>query len=275
MKYKKYLLIFVIALFLGCNNTYAKKTVNTAGLNEDTCYYQSNDLKVYVKFSYTINSDGTIGGTVEGKRLNYDGNTKWKTIDVLNFNSKSKLPRITVNSDGNGKVQCPAYVIAYRRGIFALRTLNLSDSFEEVQSALGNNVYYAQNVSSKAFWGDLACEGDDCIYGQDYTITCSDLFDSASEDGESLSSLVNQVLSYVRIIVPILIILLGSLDFAKAVIASKEEDMKKAQATFVKRLAAGLVVFLVPTLVTIIMNLADIAWEGQGYTSCGVEYINK
>ena len=84
----------------------------------------------------------------------------------------------------------------------------------------------------------------------------------------SIAYLVNTVLQYVRVIVPILIIILGSLDFAKAVIAGKEDEMKKAQSTFIKRLVIGVAVFFVPALVNIIIYLADIVWEGLGYSTC-------
>jgi hypothetical protein len=60
------------------------------------------------------------------------------------------------------------------------------------------------------------------------------------------------------------------LDFAKAVISSKEEEMRKAQATFIKRVIAAVALFFVPLLVDFIMELADIVWAGTGYSSCGL-----
>ena len=60
----------------------------------------------------------------------------------------------------------------------------------------------------------------------------------------------------------------GSFDFFKAVVAQKEDDMKKAQKTFIKRIIMGVLVFFVPVFINAIMNLAKIAWEGLGYTSC-------
>jgi len=74
---------------------------------------------------------------------------------------------------------------------------------------------------------------------------------------------------YPKIIVPIIIIGLGSLDLGKAVVAGKEDEMKKAQKTFVRRLIAGIVVFLIPVILNIVMYLADIVWNGV-YTSCSL-----
>ena len=46
--------------------------------------------------------------------------------------------------------------------------------------------------------------------------------------------------------------------------------MKKAQSTFIKRVIIGVAVFFVPAVVDLIMSLADIVWEGLGYTTCGL-----
>jgi len=70
--------------------------------------------------------------------------------------------------------------------------------------------------------------------------------------------------------VPVLLILLGIIDFGKAVVASKEDEMRKAQSTFIKRIIAAVAIFFVPLFVDIIMDLADIVWAGTGYSSCGL-----
>lgn len=99
-------------------------------------------------------------------------------------------------------------------------------------------------------------------------IDCNGLFGS-KKDPDSLRNLIDEILAYPRIIVPALVIVLGMIDLAKAVIASKEDEMKKAQSTFVKRLIIGVAFFLIPVFVDIMMWLADIVWNGM-YTSCGL-----
>ena len=99
-------------------------------------------------------------------------------------------------------------------------------------------------------------------------IDCNGLFGSKN-DPDSLRNLIDEILAYPRIIVPALVIVLGMIDLAKAVIASKEDEMTKVQSTFVKRLIIGVALFLIPVFVDIIMWLADIVWNGM-YTSCGL-----
>lgn len=89
------------------------------------------------------------------------------------------------------------------------------------------------------------------------------IFGSKS-DPNSISYLVNEILQYPRYIVPALVIVFTSIDLFKAVIAGKEDEMKKAQSTAIKRVIVAVIVFLVPMIVNIIMYLADIAWQGTG-----------
>lgn len=99
-------------------------------------------------------------------------------------------------------------------------------------------------------------------------VECNDIFGDKNNP-DSLSHLINEILQYPRIIVPIIVIGLGTLDLAKAVIASKEDEMKKAQKTFVKRVIIGVAFFLIPAFVNLIMWLADIVWNGA-YPTCGL-----
>ena len=86
---------------------------------------------------------------------------------------------------------------------------------------------------------------------------------------DDLKEIIDEILQYPRIIVPILVILLGMLDLGKAVIAQKEDEMKKAQATFIKRLIIGVAFFFIPAIVDVIMWLANIVWNGM-YPTCGI-----
>lgn len=91
--------------------------------------------------------------------------------------------------------------------------------------------------------------------------------------GEQLQKTIDKILKYVRILVPILIIVLGLTDFGRAILSSKEEEMKKAQATFIKRLIIGVAIFLLPTLINLIIDLANMAWKNGlfGNSSCGIK----
>lgn len=72
-----------------------------------------------------------------------------------------------------------------------------------------------------------------------------------------------KVLSY---IVPAILILLVSIDFAKAVIASNDDDIKRAQKLAIKRIIAGLIVFFIPLLVEASFNM--LGNNGKTWLAC-------
>lgn len=180
--------------------------------------------------------------------------------------------------------ECPKYIV------IELNTTGFDEYFgwgtesemlasEAVKSSGGNAEYaYASNfrngkqITRDVFFGALEIDG---LIGRDESVaeyTCEalseDLFGTKAAPTK-LRYYVEMGMQYIRIIVPILIIALGMLDLGKAVIAGKEDEMKKAQVAFIKRLIAGVIVFFIPALVDIIMYLANIVWDGN-YTSCNL-----
>lgn len=118
------------------------------------------------------------------------------------------------------------------------------------------NINVEKNIKLSGFMNFAAIKEDKCV----------PLFGD-KDDEESISYLIHQVLDIPKIVVPILIIVLGTLDFAKAVLASKEDEMRKSQATFIKRVLIGITIFFVPTILDIIMYFADFVLEG---TMCSI-----
>lgn len=57
------------------------------------------------------------------------------------------------------------------------------------------------------------------------------------------------ILTFFKITIPLLIIGLGMFDFGKAVVSSKDDEIKKSAKTLMYRAIAGIVIFFVPSLV--------------------------
>lgn len=72
---------------------------------------------------------------------------------------------------------------------------------------------------------------------------------------EPVVRIVKAVVTLIQWGVPILLIVFGMLDLGKAVMAGKEDEMKKAQGILIKRVIYAVAVFLVVTLVVFIMNI--------------------
>lgn len=86
--------------------------------------------------------------------------------------------------------------------------------------------------------------------GNDY-VTCGNVSFPAP-----LAPMIRTTVLLLQVIAPIVIILAGSMDFLKAVVAKNAEEMKKNEKQFVNRLVAGGIVFFVITIAKIVVSLA-------------------
>ena len=88
-------------------------------------------------------------------------------------------------------------------------------------------------------------------------------------------TLVGYIVHAIWIGVPIALIIFGMIDLGKAVIASKEDEVKKATKAFGKRFLYAVGVFAVVWLVTFVLNIVSgLGIEGvdknttEGWTAC-------
>ncbi len=65
----------------------------------------------------------------------------------------------------------------------------------------------------------------------------------------------NGIIPIIQIGIPIILIIMGTIDLGKAVVGSDEKKIKEAQSTLVKRAIAAVAVFFVTTLVVLVFGL--------------------
>ncbi len=87
-----------------------------------------------------------------------------------------------------------------------------------------------------------------------------------------LPYVVSMIITIIKIVVPILLIIWGMLDLAKAVMAQKEDEIKKGQQTFIKRLIAAVIVFFVITVVQMVVTF--ISNDNDNITNCFNCFVN-
>ena len=72
---------------------------------------------------------------------------------------------------------------------------------------------------------------------------------SICKEASDVLAFAGWILTFFKIAIPLLIIGLGMFDFGKAVVTSKDDEIKKSAKTLMYRAIAGVVIFFVPTLV--------------------------
>lgn len=87
-----------------------------------------------------------------------------------------------------------------------------------------------------------------------YLLAGINICDPNSANLQPLWDLIGTIINVIWIGIPIILIILGSIDLGKAVVSSKEDEVKKAKKTFINRLLYAVAVFCVVWLVTFIFD---------------------
>lgn len=95
-----------------------------------------------------------------------------------------------------------------------------------------------------------------------------------------LPNIVSLAVNIIKIAVPVILIIMGMLDLGKAVMASKEDEIKKAQTLFIKRIVAAVLVFFIVAIVQLVFGLladadsSDGSIDKEGITECMDLFLN-
>ena len=237
----------------------------------------------YLMSFFRLYSDGT-------KEWSVDGETYVPVTNAITGTVSGEKFTITVNDSlidsiySSSKTTCPSQIY---------RCVTQTDDGYSYELSAGANYCKndelstsdGQQFGSGYFGGAFGEPGDESSEGNDHSsdsyskpgsVTidtlredlesynqnsdCNSLLGS-TEDEESVAWLLQQILNYVKILGPILVVILSSLDFAKAIITSDDDSMKKAEKKLVIRLVLAVALFLIPTLVSVLLNIFGITTD--------------
>lgn len=97
---------------------------------------------------------------------------------------------------------------------------------------------------------------------------CGTYLGSAEGIPSKLAHVIYLIIRAIQVVVPILLIIWGMLDLGKAVMAQKEDEIKKGQQTFTKRVIAAILVFFVVAITQLIIGLFAEGGNNGGLASC-------
>lgn len=236
MKKKTASLLIVLILSMIANINHVKAiTINNEDWSENNkCVYKSDKstITLYYNGSKTTLNNSKDGGSFvssDRQELIYEGIYNRKMVNQISINGA-----------------CPDFVYEYygqeifTSNIVSIYTTKRRGKVHEFFDFKNTYIYVLDSKIEEM--PDIDNKGDE---------SCSGVISSTTQ------KLINKYLGYVRIIVPIMVLALGIYDFFRAMIASKEDEMKKAQQRFIIRLVAGVLVFLAPTIVNLIINILN------------------
>lgn len=213
-----------------------------------------------------------VPSTYETFSCNYSNTSGNKLI--IDYESNAEYP--------NGK-----WKITYPDGITETRTIStisdgtlLPDSscpdlYYVPSTRIIRGVYFGNNLFCKNYQNETQyfCNSGRCA---EKRLTCKNTGSCDLGDiPRALPIFISNIVKLIKILVPILLIILGMLDFVRAVISSDEKQMKEAQGRFIRRLIAGGFIFFVFAIVQFIfgaiktdnnvLNCVDYFINGDSY----------
>lgn len=87
-----------------------------------------------------------------------------------------------------------------------------------------------------------------------------------------LPKLVSVAYTIIQIAVPIVLVILGTLDLMKGIMAQKEDEIKKGQTVFIKRLIAAAIVFFVFAISKFVISFVS---NDRGILDCAECFIKN
>ena len=127
-----------------------------------------------------------------------------------------------------------------------------------------NNDYFAC-IWNETNFGSF-CNTDRLMYVQ-----CGDAFDIPHQ----IPSLFSMFVNLLKIATPIVLVIMGVITLLKSLAASKEDELKKAQQSLIKKMIAAAMVFFVISIVQfVILKVADTG-EQDNVSSCLSCFLNN
>lgn len=84
-----------------------------------------------------------------------------------------------------------------------------------------------------------------------------------------LPAITSTAVTVIQIVIPVILIVLGMVDFSKAVITSDEKEQKAAQGRFIKRVVYAIVIFLLVAIVKLVFGvIGKSADDSNKFTAC-------
>lgn len=89
------------------------------------------------------------------------------------------------------------------------------------------------------------------------------------------AQIVGWMFFIIRIIAPLVLIAMGIIEIAKAVVANDEKAITASISSLVKRAIAAIVIFFIPTIISLIFTIVGNAGEAKDKFKCLTTCMNK
>lgn len=86
-------------------------------------------------------------------------------------------------------------------------------------------------------------------------VNAAEEFYFCNADSVRAFKVIGYIVTTIKIIAPLCIIILASIDFFRAIMSNDEKAISVSTKSFIRRLIAGIIIFLIPTIVSAILDV--------------------
>lgn len=302
MKKISYIILFISVFFIGIVGTHALKCEYSDG--KLTATFEINEKKNTVGDAII---NGTLNSSDETEIEDEEQSVEnWDSIfePGSNPDEPKKISAKGADYYANNK-KCPPYSIfvdrsgQYDFAVFSESHKNEFKKYGEAKQGYAIMKLVSSTADPETDGGDVNHEGGSCIeytnekscehneyfaciwneteYGEYCNtdtlqyVQCGDAFDIPHEVPELFSVCVNLL----KIAAPIILIVISIITLLKALAASSEDEIKKAQKSLIRKIVAAVMIFLIISIVQfVILKVADTA-EQDDVSSCLTCFLNN
>lgn len=241
MKKIQYLVFIGILLFFGYSKV---KAYNFSCTYQDT----RNGKTLYYNLE-TTNSKG-IGGFSE---VYYYKDNQKHNINLQCFDTSDGCLYSLGIMTRSGVLSCPKIYVHNESGQYTTTFMGETMPYSEVKvfdqtCNYPNCNYYEQK--------DISTPSEDTELESKKEATAEATLDGCglNDIPVSLPIFVSRIINLIKILVPIILVVMGMVDFARATISSDEKQMKESQGRLIRRFLAGAIVFFIIAIVQFVFS---------------------
>ncbi len=91
---------------------------------------------------------------------------------------------------------------------------------------------------------------------------------------KALTTVIRYIYIIIQVVVPVILVIMGSLDLFKGITAQKEDEIKKGQQIFIKRLITGAIIFFVVVIAKFFISIVADS-SGSNIIECMDCFLSK
>ena len=199
----------------------------TTGEEHYTCDYSSGNDKLTISFDFT------------NEKCEYTITYPSNETKTISCNELSGTGNFLPSTDG-----CDDVYYVKSKNIIRVATGGNNEN---------NTNYTLSGLCDSYNTNDIEhfCSGN-CNYEE---LVCPYKCGSSTDIPAALPTFTHNIINIVKIIVPIMLVIFGMLDFGKAVTSNDEKIMKESQNRFIKRIIGAVAIFLVVAVTQFIFSM--------------------